>query len=788
MYILHNKIDQFRTCNNINLFKNYKGKGQLLWNYYQSIVKQVDSSEMYGYVCDYLVPYLGYMLCFHTDLKNEDDEIIEIKKELFNNICEVIADNYPSNFDSDQLFEKLKKVPIISIKNDKISFSHEYFSNFASAVHFLNNDLIYLNKGTNPLLKREQRTTDDNYIVTELYVDLYNRGVEDNNRDFLIKRLRDNIKDNNDRSMKGRFRNIINDIVYYPIYNRTACFDYIDNLPDILSDDTAYGDDDFGQWSKAFCLEKMARLYYDNFDKDYSTAELYLLKAHEILIGILNKNTNCDKQFNEIVESNIDEILEYDSNLVDEKRVYHVLGKIYSNYEKITRVSSAYKIYEVASVGCHFSCNILADYYERIHDYNSAEQYYMKSIKMGDIWANKPLINLYLKSDFNEYYEPYKSLEEQYKLVKERLGNISYSNVSNIFITIYKADILKKINDFYNTVSKNSKFEKFHENEAGNNILKNRKVFDDFIKFIFSKIEEITSVIYSSKDTPNKEKEFTRYIDDFYENLNLLSQFLNECDLEVTKKVTGICMGIGTTNRFTFKSIGRQDDLNLDSRLVDQFSIFDLASVTKLFTAIVINILCNDENCKMNFTSKIIDLDSNFCNLGETTVNDLLTFSVKVVSDRLSDCDTDLTKIYNCSITDSNDNPYTDMGSIVLELIINKVTGRTLDYWINKLIVAKVEGCNITSNIYDINYAVSNDYEYRKEEEPYRTNLGQIHDYKARVLNSICSDGNQICHGHAGLFASADDLAKLFITLLKGKIIDVKFLKKNSYKSDRKIL
>jgi len=78
----------------------------------------------------------------------------------------------------------------------------------------------------------------------------------------------------------------------------------------------------------------MARLYYDNFDKDYSTAELYLLKAHEILIGILNKNTNCDKQFNEIVESNIDEILEYDSNLVDEKRVYHVLGKIYSNYEK----------------------------------------------------------------------------------------------------------------------------------------------------------------------------------------------------------------------------------------------------------------------------------------------------------------------------------------------------------------------------------------------------------------------------------------------------------------------
>lgn len=446
LYILHSKIDQFRTGNNINLFKNYKGKGQLLWNYYQSIVKQVDNSEVYGYVCDYLVPYLGYMLCFHTDLKNEDDEIIEIKKELFNNICEVIVDNYPSNFDSDQLFEELKKVPIISIKNDKISFSHEYFSNFASAVHFLNNDLIYLNKGTNPLLKREQRTTDDNYIVTELYVDLYNRGVEDNNRDFLIKRLRDNIKDNNDRSMKGRFRNIINDIVYYPIYNRTACFDYIDNLPDILSDDdTAYGDDDFGQWSKAFCLEKMAKLYYENFDKDYSTAELYLLKAHEILIGILNKNTNCNKQFNEIVESNIDEILEYDSNLVDEKRVYHVLGKIYSNYEKITRVSSAYKIYEVASVGCHFSCNILADYYERIHDYNSAEQYYMKSIKMGDIWANKPLINLYLKSDFNEYYEPYKSLEERYKLVKERLGNISYSNVSNIFITIYKADILKKL-------------------------------------------------------------------------------------------------------------------------------------------------------------------------------------------------------------------------------------------------------------------------------------------------------------------------------------------------------
>lgn len=93
------------------------------------------------------------------------------------------------------------------------------------------------------------------------------------------------------------------------------------------------------------------------------------------------------------------------------------------------------------------------------------------------------------------------------------------------------------------------------------------------------------------------------------------------------------------------------------------------------------------------------------------------------------------------------------------------------------MIIAKVQGCNIAPNINPLSYGVSNDYEYRKE-GLYRTELGQVHDYKARVLNNVCCSGNQICHGHAGMFASADDLAKLFTALLRGEIVDVGVLKK----------
>ena len=93
------------------------------------------------------------------------------------------------------------------------------------------------------------------------------------------------------------------------------------------------------------------------------------------------------------------------------------------------------------------------------------------------------------------------------------------------------------------------------------------------------------------------------------------------------------------------------------------------------------------------------------------------------------------------------------------------------------MIITKVEGCNIAPSIKSLNYGVSNDYEYRKD-GVYRTSLGQVHDYKARVLNNVYCNGSQLCHGHAGLFASANDLAKLFTDLLRGKIVDVDVLKK----------
>lgn len=73
LYMLYKKMNELGKETNIKLFKEYKGKGQLLWNYYQSIVKSADSSKVYGYVCDYIVPYLGYMLCFHTNLDNNDE-------------------------------------------------------------------------------------------------------------------------------------------------------------------------------------------------------------------------------------------------------------------------------------------------------------------------------------------------------------------------------------------------------------------------------------------------------------------------------------------------------------------------------------------------------------------------------------------------------------------------------------------------------------------------------------------------------------------------------------------
>lgn len=789
LYILYEEMKKSKTNSNYidEVFSDYQRSGQLLWNYYNEIVRtRVDSNE-YRYICDYIVPYLGYMLCYHTDLQTK--YIMDISENMFTNIFKNICEFFPSEFNEKDLYDALKLVPIINVQNGVISFTHDYFTNFASALHLLNNDLIYLKTGNNPLLKGEQRTTDDNYLVTDLYVDLYNNGIDDVNG-FLIRKLNSLVK-GYDNEMYGRLRNIINDIIFYPIYNRHASLENIGNLPKVLNDkNTEYGLDDFGQWSKAFCLEKIARLYYLN--DNYELAKSYLLESHNALIGILNRNTDNDYSFDDIKKSNIEQIINnYDENMINEKRVYHILGKIYSNYEKITNISSAYEFYKIASSQSHFSCNLLGQDCEKKGDYNQAENYYQKSIAMGDLWANKAIVNLYLKADFNKFYESNKSLEERNMLVEQYLKNISYSNVSNIFITVYKADVLKKIVSYCDRLKENAEFDYDAENRLTDNIIKENNIFDDFVFFIFTKIEEITDNIYKDK-TCNKEDEFRMQIKNFYISLNILELFLTEKYPEVIDCVSGICMGIGTKDRYISKSIGVQDDLNSKSRDIDENSIFDLASVTKLYTSIVVNILCQDDTYKMNFDSKIKDLDSKFINLGETTINDLLTFKVKVQTDgRLLETDTNLDKIYNCTIVEKYQDPYTDIGAIILELVIKKVTGKTLDDWVMRLIVDKIEDCNISAQIKDIKLAVSNDSEYRDNGYVYCTDLGQVHDSKARMLNKILYLNKQKCHGHAGLFASFNDLGRFCQALLKDEIVNRETLIKiatnctGSYQNDK---
>ena len=283
-----------------------------------------------------------------------------------------------------------------------------------------------------------------------------------------------------------------------------------------------------------------------------------------------------------------------------------------------------------------------------------------------------------------------------------------------------------------------------------------------------------------------RERALTR--DELYQGLLDDSLIKNKIDnfIERDKMAPGMVLAIGTPHHRQILTVGKQqeiDDNGLSYEIkMQEDSIFDLSSVTKIFTCIVVLQLIKEQIIKID--SKIGQLDKRFKYLEDVTIKDLLSFRVPLRTDdrienALSYEDAE-SLILNIKPDYTQSRLYTDMGAIVLSYVVESVTGTDLYNLVRKYIL---DPCDMKDTVLvirpeDMGRVVSNNYERRIANNNYCVirdiSKGMVNDGKARKLEKWCPR----LYGHAGLFSTAADMGKFASMMLSGDLLDSQFVNK----------
>lgn len=204
--------------------------------------------------------------------------------------------------------------------------------------------------------------------------------------------------------------------------------------------------------------------------------------------------------------------------------------------------------------------------------------------------------------------------------------------------------------------------------------------------------------------------------------------------------------------------------------------LFDLASITKLFTGLSV-IRLRDEGL-LSLDEPVTAYAPQFANLQQVTVGQVLGFERSLITPARVDAqptrEAGLAQLYQIVPGDNGDGrAYSDMHAMVLKYVIEGAAGETYMDCIRRRILQPLgmmdTWCRVPENKRPL--CVSCDREHRIEGDRWTLRSGVAqgtpHDPKARLLNT---DGND-CPGHAGLFAAKRDLVCLCQGVLRGDVV-----------------
>lgn len=251
--------------------------------------------------------------------------------------------------------------------------------------------------------------------------------------------------------------------------------------------------------------------------------------------------------------------------------------------------------------------------------------------------------------------------------------------------------------------------------------------------------------------------------------------------------VPGMVFSYGTKNYQETVVIGNRQEVTLDQtgnivpaiEKMTEDTIFDLASVTKIFTSL--SILKLLQSGTINLVDKITKYVPEFKNLKDVSIYDLISFRVPLKTngrvDRANSKEEAEQILFNIEVDKESNNhrPYTDMGAMVLKYVIEKVSGMNYYQFIdfNILQPLKMKNTNVVVPKLQLDRVASTnlDGKYYKDGNAIITKnapKGVAYDLKAQIMGQ--SEGN--LSGHAGLFSTAEDMTNLAKGIMGCQVID----------------
>lgn len=245
----------------------------------------------------------------------------------------------------------------------------------------------------------------------------------------------------------------------------------------------------------------------------------------------------------------------------------------------------------------------------------------------------------------------------------------------------------------------------------------------------------------------------------------------------------GLSVSYGTADKSHSEMVGLAREVRQcaggygdDPQPLQQSSLYDLASLTKLFTAVSLMQLIQAGQLRM--ADRIGWLDDRFAGLKDTTLLEAMSYQAVLRTPQRVDAQpgivSALDQVFQTrrQVGPEPAKLYSDMNALVLGHVLERVAGmRYLDYLQQQVFgpcgmqetYARVPAERLPD-------CVDYSFEHRVMQGSYLVSEGippgQPHDPKARVLGS---DGG-LC-GHAGLFSTAGDMVRFAQGLLSEKLL-----------------
>ena len=233
-----------------------------------------------------------------------------------------------------------------------------------------------------------------------------------------------------------------------------------------------------------------------------------------------------------------------------------------------------------------------------------------------------------------------------------------------------------------------------------------------------------------------------------------------------TEILSGLCVACGA---------GARTETAMDGDVTGR-SVFDLASVTKLFTGLCAMKL--KEEGLLDFGRPVFFYDPRFRALKDRTVGELMSFAVTIRTpvrlDACPDRESAQAALFASEGMPQQDRrAYSDIPAMILKYVLEAAAGQSLAECVRKTVLepagmketwAKVPEERIGDcQCYDLEHRIENGrFILRSGLKP-----GVPHDPKAAVIQG---DTGDLC-GHAGLFSTAEDMIRFCRAVLERKIV-----------------